>query len=392
MTVKLKLIFFVIVIFSLDGFCQEQEPSAQEILNRIEKKIAKINAFEYEVLIKKKGFPDSDTTYQKNRVKLVRNNLNRNYKFDWEIEEEIGKSPFVHIFIENDFYFVNRKIKSFAIYSDSKKLKEGSYSKHMRITNIFDEILFKTSYKEKKIIQHSSEIKDSTNWVLEYQNEKGTERIWINKKTYIPMRKEEYFEYENLNSIIISQIINLRINEEVEEPKIDTTKFAHGFTKNYVKSNNENEENKIITNWELELRPDQISKLINAPLKNDLVKNYQIAKTNSKLILIDFWFLSCIPCLKSMPDLQKLSEKYKEVGLEVIGINWMDKDNIEGVIQKIRELGINYQNYFTERKLLDYLEINSYPTVILMTPDGDVKYFGFHQNYQILEDLILINL
>lgn len=50
-----------------------------------------------------------------------------------------------------------------------------------------------------------------------------------------------------------------------------------------------------------------------------------LADFKDKVVLVDFWATWCVPCVKSMPDLQKLQEKYAEKGLSVVGISLDEK-------------------------------------------------------------------
>ena len=45
------------------------------------------------------------------------------------------------------------------------------------------------------------------------------------------------------------------------------------------------------------------------------------AVADSKLVMLDFWASWCIPCMKMMPDVAALHEKYKEKGLTIVGIS-----------------------------------------------------------------------
>ena len=60
---------------------------------------------------------------------------------------------------------------------------------------------------------------------------------------------------------------------------------------------------------------------------------------NTGLLLIDFWYRSCYPCLKAMPVLENLHQKYKDKGLLVIGINARDTSVVEvGDFMKARQV------------------------------------------------------
>ncbi len=50
-----------------------------------------------------------------------------------------------------------------------------------------------------------------------------------------------------------------------------------------------------------------------------------LANFKGKVVLVDFWATWCVPCVKAMPDLQKLQEKYSEKGLGVVGISIDEK-------------------------------------------------------------------
>jgi thiol-disulfide isomerase/thioredoxin len=50
-----------------------------------------------------------------------------------------------------------------------------------------------------------------------------------------------------------------------------------------------------------------------------------------KVVLVDFWATWCKPCIASMPDVQKLHEKYQSKGLMVLGVS-IDDDGPKKVV------------------------------------------------------------
>lgn len=58
------------------------------------------------------------------------------------------------------------------------------------------------------------------------------------------------------------------------------------------------------------------------------------AVAEHKLVMLDFWASWCMPCLKMMPEMAALHEKYKDKGLLVVGIS---SDQSEGPWRKAME-------------------------------------------------------
>ena len=44
-----------------------------------------------------------------------------------------------------------------------------------------------------------------------------------------------------------------------------------------------------------------------------------------KIYLLDFWYTSCLPCLKMIPILNKLFDEFKD-NIEIIGVNPLESD------------------------------------------------------------------
>ncbi|TGV03611.1 TlpA family protein disulfide reductase [Flavivirga rizhaonensis] len=66
-------------------------------------------------------------------------------------------------------------------------------------------------------------------------------------------------------------------------------------------------------------------------------KEINLNNLRGKVVLIDFWSINCAPCLKEMPHLKSLYDKYRNQGFEVIGIvahGDKAKELVEEIIKK----------------------------------------------------------
>lgn len=105
----------------------------------------------------------------------------------------------------------------------------------------------------------------------------------------------------------------------------------------------------------------------------------KISDLKGKVVLLDFWYRGCFPCLKATPDLIKLQEEFKE-DLVIIGIN--DRDDADDITAYYNYKKANYFSTFrTDHDISKHLTITSFPTFILFDTDGKPVYsnIGFHK-------------
>lgn len=60
-------------------------------------------------------------------------------------------------------------------------------------------------------------------------------------------------------------------------------------------------------------------------LKTPTGETVSLESLKGKLVLLDFWATWCVPCVKAMPDMQKLQDKYAAKGFTVVGISIDDE-------------------------------------------------------------------
>jgi len=96
-----------------------------------------------------------------------------------------------------------------------------------------------------------------------------------------------------------------------------------------------------------------------------------------KFVLLDFWTFCCINCMHILPELHKLEQAWPK-NLVVIGVHSakftaeQDTQNIRAAIQryKIEHPVINDARH----ELWDFFGVNSWPTLILIDPEGNAVW------------------
>jgi thiol-disulfide isomerase/thioredoxin len=111
-----------------------------------------------------------------------------------------------------------------------------------------------------------------------------------------------------------------------------------------------------------------------------------------KVYLIDFWATWCVPCIAGMPHLSQLQQKYKDRGLDVIGITSNDpygntQDKVAAFV-KSRQGLMQYDIAWvpeSSKKNLTGIFVHPWmqkagtmnlPTVFLVDRNGNIAYIG----------------
>lgn len=107
-------------------------------------------------------------------------------------------------------------------------------------------------------------------------------------------------------------------------------------------------------------------------LKTPDGSNVRLSELRGNVVVLDFWSTWCLPCKLSMPQLQKLHDKYRDQPVKIFGLNCWDKDGDPAKFMK--------DNEYTYGLLLEADDVardygvQSIPAVFVIDPDGKICY------------------
>lgn len=96
--------------------------------------------------------------------------------------------------------------------------------------------------------------------------------------------------------------------------------------------------------------------------------NYRVAVPNKqyRIVVLDFWYRGCYPCLQALPKIDTLYQKYKDKGIIFYGVNGYDADQ-EKLKKFIETRGFMYQTLLDSGNTLGKkYNIRAYPFMLIL--------------------------
>lgn len=191
-------------------------------------------------------------------------------------------------------------------------------------------------------------------------------RIIINSKTLLP-----YQVYQNANEnggYILTTFENIELN--MDEPS-ESSWFYSSYIPEY-RLQKKKDEIRILGVGEV--APDWT--LINKKSKKQISLNSQ----TGKVVMIEFWIKNCSFCIASVPEINKLYDKFESKDFKFFGINAYD--NEADIDSFIHRNNADYPILLNGKNVAEQYGINSYPTFLIIDRKGKIvlKQEGFSKN------------
>ncbi len=103
-------------------------------------------------------------------------------------------------------------------------------------------------------------------------------------------------------------------------------------------------------------------------------KQFDWSAYRGKVVLIDFWFMGCKPCVAEMPLLQELYQRYRGQKFEILGITVdHDAQELKSFLQQRKVPWVNLRQDGERRQsTVERYGIASFPTYVAVNKEGKV--------------------
>jgi thiol-disulfide isomerase/thioredoxin len=118
-------------------------------------------------------------------------------------------------------------------------------------------------------------------------------------------------------------------------------------------------------------------------------KTVSLTDYAGKVLIVDVWGTWCPPCRQEIPHFVELHKKYRDKGLEIVGINYehVEKDKVNETVKDfVKANGVTYTCVIGDDQTKDRIpDLRGFPTTLFLDRTGKVR--GKVVGYQSLVDL-----
>ena len=134
-------------------------------------------------------------------------------------------------------------------------------------------------------------------------------------------------------------------------------------------------------------------------VKNRTAANFQLYSLSGtevtledfqgKIVILNFWASWAASCLREMPNLEQLNQKYGPEGIQVLGIAVVS--NKEDIQNKANMAGVTYPIlYGTKELIASYGSFSDLPTTFIIDEQGKIlKQLSGSNDYKTLQQEII---
>jgi peroxiredoxin len=114
--------------------------------------------------------------------------------------------------------------------------------------------------------------------------------------------------------------------------------------------------------------------------KDNNGNSFTLDSLKGKVIVLNFWFTTCRPCVEEIPDLNRIQEKFKDKEVVFLAVTFDSKKKLEEFVKK---KPFNFTLVPDSMKIIRQFYVNSYPTTILIDKDRKIH---------LIDDLLVFDL
>ncbi|MGS2765282.1 TlpA family protein disulfide reductase [Sinomicrobium sp. M5D2P9] len=93
-----------------------------------------------------------------------------------------------------------------------------------------------------------------------------------------------------------------------------------------------------------------------------------------KLVLLEFWFKHCGPCVQAVPFMNDLQTRFENKGLAVFGVEFNENFPRENLLEYLKKIQVKYPSLYQGKEMSINFEVNAAPTFLLFDNEGSLLF------------------
>ena len=106
-------------------------------------------------------------------------------------------------------------------------------------------------------------------------------------------------------------------------------------------------------------------------LKDLKGKTHLLSELKGKVVVLNFWFVECKPCIMEMPELNQLVEEFKDKNIVFLAIALNDKKQLK---KFLKTTDFNYKVVANGQTSADSYGVKGFPTNVIIDQNGIIHY------------------
>jgi thiol-disulfide isomerase/thioredoxin len=188
-----------------------------------------------------------------------------------------------------------------------------------------------------------------------------------------PLTTAMYFE--NLESIQVEDFMTvMKSGDYVPELYVDSIKTIKA-----VVFRKANSLEKVRWNWKEAQTVDSVQRksglvgkqALPFSVEDILGNSYSLDELKGKVVVLNFWFVECKPCIMEMPELNQLVDKYKDKEVVFLAFATNKKSEIEKFLKR---KPFKYNIVAESKVIANAYSVSSYPTHVVIDSNSNISY------------------
>lgn len=369
-----KFFILIAVVFAFLTSCEKKVVEMSEFPVDLLNEMKDVQSISYDVEYKMRYLGEPDTTIRHGNCTLIK--VPSDTLFGGLIWLDVNDTLSLYYDL-NDIYELNHNSKTITRY-DAHNGEDWAIS-GSSINELID-LDFLVNYEMLTAILQNTEIKKTYYDTVMYNDKylilnlkyNDTEEVKNISFKYLINTTNKYLSMKTSNMQIFDvieyknkRISNIRLNSFT--PKMMDLEFRKykDFTVTYYEQPESKpllDTNTIAPDFSGYYYPDSTE--------------FKLSDFRGKIVLLDFFYMSCYYCIQAVPHLSELFYKYKDKDVVVLGINPFDnnENSLRRLPKFIENNNMTYQIIFVDQEISKLFNVSGYPTMYLIDKEGTIKY------------------